>query len=422
MLYIKNMPKIKDVLRDLNPWWKEEFSIEYKQREIYNQIKKFIQLPQIIAFTGLRRVGKTTLMLKIIEDAIEEGFDSRAIIYFSFDEFRDVEIRAVMNEYEELMEREIGTGKYLLLLDEIQKLSNWENQLKSFYDVFGKRIKIIISGSESLFIRRKRKETLAGRIFEFKVELLSFKEFLLFKEVNFEPVGLYERELAKLFNEFTTTFGFPELVNIKEKDVIKKYVKESIVEKVVYRDIPGLFKIKDISVIESLLNVIMEEPGQLIELSGLAKELKISRQTLSNYIVYLEESFLIKKLYNYSGSRRKTERKLKKYYPAVISPDLLFREDELSKSHVFECLVVNQLKAEFFWRDPYKNEVDIVMTNGEPLPIEVKYGKMDFKGLLAFMKRFNVKAGYVISRDKEETRKINGIVISVVPASKFFLL
>jgi predicted AAA+ superfamily ATPase len=416
------MPKIKDVLRDLNPWWKEAFRIEYKQREIYNQIKKFILLPQIIAFTGLRRVGKTTLMLKIIEDTIEEGFDSRAIIYFSFDEFRDVEIRAVMNEYEELMEREIGTGEYLLLLDEIQKLSNWENQLKSFYDVFGKRIKIIISGSESLFIRRKRKETLAGRIFEFKVELLSFKEFLFFKGVNFEPVGLYERELAKLFNEFTSTYGFPELVNIKEKDVIKKYVKESIVEKVVYRDIPGLFKIKEISVIESLLNVIMEEPGQLIELSGLAKELKISRQTLSNYMVYLEESFLIKKLYNYSGSRRKTERKLKKYYPAVISPDLLFREDNLSKSHVFECLVVNQLKAEFFWRDPYKNEVDIVTTNGEPVPIEVKYGKTDFKGLLAFMKRFNVNEGYVISRDKEETRKINGRVISVVPASKFFLL
>jgi len=416
------MPKIKDVLRDSNPWWKEAFRIEYKQREIYNQIKKFIPLPQIMAFTGLRRVGKTTLMLKIIEDAIEEGFDSRSIIYFSFDEFRDVEIRAVMNEYEELMEREIGTGKYLLLLDEIQKLSNWENQLKSFYDVFGKRIKIIISGSESLFIRRKRKETLAGRIFEFKVELLSFKEFLLFKEVNFEPVGLYERELAKLFNEFILTFGFPELVNIKEKDVITKYVKESIVEKVVYRDIPGLFKIKDISVIESLLNVIMEEPGQLIELSGLAKELKISRQTLSNYIVYLEESFLIKKLYNYSGSRRKTERKLKKYYPAVISPDLLFREDNLSKSRVFECLVVNQLNAEFFWRDPYKNEVDTVMTNGEPVPIEVKYGKMDVKGLLAFMKRFNVNAGYVISRDKEETRKINGQIISVVPASKFFLL
>jgi predicted AAA+ superfamily ATPase len=85
-------------------------------------------------------------------------------------------------------------------------------------------------------------------------------------------------------------------------------------------------------------------------------------------------------------------------------------------------LVVNQLKAEFFWRDPYKNEVDIVTTNGEPLPIEVKYGKIDFKGLLAFMKRFKVEEGYVISPDKEETQKVGGKRISVVPAFKFFLV
>ncbi len=225
-----------------------------------------------------------------------------------------------------------------------------------------------------------------------------------------------------MFDEFTLTIGFPELVNIKEKDVVRKYVKESIVEKVVYRDIPGLFKIKDISVTESLLNVIMEEPGQLIELSELAKELKISRQTLSNYLTYLEESFLIKRLYNFSRSRRKTERKLKRYYPTIISADLLFREDEHSKSRVFECLVVNQLKAEFFWRDPYKNEVDVVMTNGEPVPIEVKYGKTDIKGLIAFMKRFKVEKGYVISPDKEKTQKIGGKVISVVPAFKFLLV
>ncbi len=418
------MTEIKDVLRDLNPWWQGEFEIEYKQREIYEEIKKFMPLPQIIALTGLRRVGKTTLMWKIIEDAIENGFDSRNIIYFSFDEFREAEIREVLRGYEELMEKDFRgrRGKYLLLLDEIQKLSNWEDQLKSIYDLFGKQIKIIISGSESLFIRKKTKETLAGRIFEFKVELLSFGEFLRFKGVDFEPIGIYERELARLFAEFTLTVGFPELVNVKEKVVVKKYVKESIVEKVVYRDIPGLFKIRDISVIESLLNVIMEEPGQLIELSELAQELKISRQTLSNYLSYLEESFLIKKLYNYSRSRRKTERKLKKYYPTVISPDLLFREDAHSKSRVFEWLVVNQVKAEFFWRDPYKNEVDVVMTNGEPVPIEVKYGKIDTKGLLAFMNRFKVEQGYVISRDKEETRKIGGKRISVVPAFKFFLV
>jgi len=85
-------------------------------------------------------------------------------------------------------------------------------------------------------------------------------------------------------------------------------------------------------------------------------------------------------------------------------------------------LVVNQLNAEFFWRDPYKNEVDVVTTNGEPVPIEVKYGKTDTKGLIAFMNRFKVEKGYVISRDKEETQKIGGKLISVVPAFKFFLV
>ena len=124
-------------------------------------------------------------------------------------------------------------------------------------------------------------------------------------------MGLYEKELIKLFKEFTFTLGFPELLNIKEKELIKKYVKESIIERVVYKDITALFNIKDISILESLLNIIIEDPGQIIEISDLAKELKISRQTVSNYLSYLEESFLIRKLYNFSNNKRKIERKLK---------------------------------------------------------------------------------------------------------------
>ena len=415
------MVRIKDVLLEMNPWWKREFRIEFKERELYGQVKKFTALRQIIALTGLRRVGKTTMMLKIAEDAVKGGVDPKNIIYFSFDEFRNVKIREIMREYERLMEKDFRQGKHMLLLDEIQKLSDWENQVKTIYDTYDKNIKMVISGSESLFIKRRSRETLAGRIFEFKLEPLSFKEFLHFKEAVFEPEGLYDKELAGMFDEFTVTLGFPELVGVKEKDVIKKYVKESIVEKIVYRDIPSLFKIKDTTVIESLLNVVMEEPGQLIELSGLAKDLGISRQTLSAYFTYLEESFLVKKLYNYSRNRRKTERKLKKYYPTIVSANLLFREDDLSRSKVFECFMVNQLKAEFFWRDPYKNEVDVVAANNKITPIEVKYGKTGFKGLTAFMKKFNVKEGYVVSPDKEATEKINGKTISVVPAYKFLL-
>ncbi len=416
------MPKIRDVLQDSNPWWKQEFTVEFKEREIYDSVKRFLPLPQMIAFTGLRRVGKTTLMLKIAEDYMRSGFDPRNIVYFSFDEFRAAELREVLKEYEELLERDLRKGSYLVLLDEVQKLSRWEDQLKGVYDTFGKNLKIVVSGSESLLIKDTSRETLAGRLLDFKVETLSFREFLVFRGLaSYEPMGLYERELSRLLDEFILTLGFPELVNIKDKSIIRKYVKESIVEKIFYRDIPRLFKISDASALEPLLNVLMEEPGQLVELSGLAMELGLSRQTLSRYLTYLEESFLLRKVYNFSKSRRKVERKLKKYYPTLISVDLLFKDDDGSKSRVFEWFIVNQLKAEFFWRDPYKREVDIVLPDGEIVPIEVKYGRLDLSGLLAFMKKFKVGHGYVISTKECREQKLDDKTISIVPAFKFLL-
>jgi len=414
------MPDIKAVLPDFNPWWKKPYQANYKDRAVYSQIKKFLPLRQIISLTGLRRVGKTTLLLKAAADAIAEGLDPRNVIYFSFDEFKEVEIRDVLRISEELLDRAQGTERILLLLDEIQKLDDWENQAKALYDTYP-QLKMLISGSESLFIKRKSRATLAGRIFEFRVGPLSFREFLAFKGQELVPPGLYPRELGRLYDEFLKTQGFPELVGIHSKEIVYKYIKESIVEKVIYRDIPHLFRVKQISVLEGLLGILMDDPGRMIDLASLGSDLKISRQTLSLYLRYLEESFLVRKLYNFSGNRRKVERKLKKVYPTILSPALTFKEDDQSRSKVFECSVVNQLNAEFFWRDPYKNEVDVVLDGPSPLPIEIKYGKIETGGLDAFMRKFKVNEAVLISRDKEYVHDNHGQKISVIPAYKYFL-
>lgn len=415
------MAEIKDALLDFNPWWKEKFTADYKPRDIYEKLWKYIRMPQIISLTGLRRVGKSTLMYKIIEDMIAAGANPKRIIYFSFDEFPKIEIRDLVKEYLELMEMNLAEGKYFLFLDEVQKLSGWENQLKSFYDLHKKKVKILISGSESLFIDKKSKETLGGRTFHFTVNPLTFREFLTFQGLTFTPRGLYAGELQHQLQKFIRTLGFPELAGVAEKEIIKKYIQESIVEKIIYKDIPQLFKVKDVSLLKSLLDIIMEEPGQLIEVSKLAQEMNVSRPSLVQYLSYLEKSFLIRKLYNFSRSRRKVERKLKKYYPSIASVGLIFKEDVISKSKVFEWLVVSQSEAEFFWRDPYKNEVDIVLADKVILPVEVKYGKIDTSGLEAFMKKFNINKGIVVSWEKEEKQESKGKRISVIPAVKFLL-
>jgi uncharacterized protein len=416
------MASIKESLKDFNHWWEETFLFKdnFVERDDYKEILKFMQEKQIIALSGLRRVGKTTIMLKLAEDSIGE-YKKQNILYFSFDEFRNVEIREVIRTYEEIMEKNIKNGKYVLLLDELQKLEDWQNQIKTIYDLHSGNVKIVISGSESLFIRKKIKESLTGRIFEFKIWPLSFTEFLKFRKFDPKPIGIHERELLQMFDNYMITQGFPELANKTDKEFIRKYINEGIVEKVIYTDIPKLFNITNVEILETILKPLLDEPGQIIELNSLSIEFGISRQTLSLYLHYLEDAFLIRKLYNFSANKRKTERKLKKYYPAVLSEDLLLKNDDLSKSKTFEWMVVRLLRAEFFWRDTSKHEVDIILTKDGIKPIEIKYGKINTTGIDAFMKKFKLKSGIIISRDKKEEITSNGRTINVIPAYSFFL-
>ena len=206
-----------------------------------------------------------------------------------------------------------------------------------------------------------------------------------------------------------------------DRDIIRKYIRETVVEKILYRDIPTMLPIKDVGVLAAVFGLIAEDPGQLLELNSLSRDIGISRNTLSNYLHYLEEAYLVRKLYNFSRNKRKTERKLKKYYPAIISPTLAFQDDERSQSKVLETVMVLQLDAEFFWRDVYKNEVDIILHDPATVPIEIKYGKIETAGILRFMRQLKLDEGCIVTNDQERQITENGKKIRVVPAYKFLL-
>ncbi|MDO8624733.1 MAG: ATP-binding protein [Candidatus Diapherotrites archaeon] len=411
------MTMIEELMVAFNPWWKNAFSFEFRPRTIYPQIRRFHGLPQIVALTGLRRVGKSTLLFKVVQDEIAAGTDPKSVLYFSFDEFQETEPSEILKAHYRLTGIDVAKEKTLLLFDEVQKLGDWENKLKTVYDLYKGKAKIYISGSESLFVRTKSKETLAGRIFYFKIDTLSFIEYLDFKRQKREPVALYQKELALEFAQYIQSQGFPELVGINDRTIIQKYLQEGIVEKIVYKEIPAIFPVKETAVLESLLKLLMEEPGQIMDMQTIASSFRTTRQTISNYLTFLERAFLVRKLYNYSPNKRKAERKLKKYYPTILSPALTFKEDAHAQSKVLECVVVNRLNSEFFWRDPYKNEVDIILTEPDLLPIEVKRAETKSKGLERFMQKYKTKKGYILTHDQEK-ESINQI--RVIPAFKYF--
>jgi len=407
---------IQEYMKKANPWWDENFktlNLDYKSRDVYKEIARHLPIRLIIALTGLRRVGKTTIMTRLIVQKIAEGFDKRHILYFSFDEFSEERIMDLLDIYGEIFGKLDRSAKYVIVLDEIQRVKNWSEQLKAAYDLYP-NIKLIISGSESLFIREKSRESLAGRIFEFKVNPLTFKEFLSFKGAKIDNLFLQREEILKNLRQFLLTNGFPEIIDYNEDDA-RKYIREGIIDKVIYSDSVQVFEVKDPALMKSIFDVIYNDPGQMIEIQGLAKELGISRRILSNYLGYLEEAFLIKKLYNFSKNARKTQRRLKRFYSTMINPLLL----DSSFPKLFEQFVAIQLNAEFFWRDVFKNEVDIVKI--DPLTaIEVKAGEVrekDLESLKKFISKFKPKDAFVLSYDLEKV--VGGI--KVIPFYKYLL-
>ena len=155
-----------------------EFSfIKATQKYSLFKISGYMKDRQIILLTGLRRVGKTTLAYQIIDELLKQKVNSLHIMYFSFDE-KTANLDELIKAYEEgVLKKKIGDERIYVFLDEIQKCSDWESRIKILYDLHP-NIKFVITGSASVKITKKAKESLAGRMFEFHLYHFHFGNLL----------------------------------------------------------------------------------------------------------------------------------------------------------------------------------------------------------------------------------------------------
>jgi len=414
-------------LAEMNHWWtlghiKPELVPLYK-RKLFEELLKYIDIRQIVGIVGLRRVGKTTLLYQFIDHLIKK-VDPKNIIYFSFDESK-ADLEDIFKLYEEnVIKKRIGEEKIFVFLDEIQKLEDWQNKIKIYYDLYPNKIKFFISGSASLNIFLKAKESLAGRIFYFYLDLLSFEEFLELrkkpiKEIKERP-ELWKKELRIELNNYLLR-PFPEIINYQE-ELAKRYVREAVIEKAIFRDLQELFEIKELEVMEKVITFIATNPGLILNLDDLSKDFGISRQVLSNYLYYLQTCFLVKQLRNFRGSLRAASRKLKKYY--LLHPCFALTLANPEAGKIAENLVLFKTKAEYYWRERDK-EVDFILNNNKILPIEVKHKAQvrlkELKSLLKFMQQFEAKEAFVITEDYEAKEKVNSKKITFVQLWKWLL-
>ena len=409
-------------LDELNHWWtekkvKREF-VPTTYRDIFGEIRKNLGRRQAQVLVGLRRVGKSTVFFQLIDNLIKAGRDPLHLVYCSFDEpeLQEKRVEDILKEYSRLTDIDYKKDEICLFLDEAQKSENWVADVKLIYDNL-RNVKIFVSGSASLNILTEAKRSLAGRAIYYELAPLSFEEFLRFKGIHIEKERflLYEDRLEREFNKFLIR-SFPELINEKDVSFIKNYVRGSVIEPIILKDIPKEFKEVDILLLEKLVTIFLTNPGQYLSLDELSKELKRAKTTLYKALFYLEFSFLIRRVLNYRPSIRATSRKLSRVYPYHPCLTLPFDAPE---EKFAENLVLFELGAKHYWREKEK-EIDFLK---EFTPVEVKFkskiAKEDVRHIAYFTKKYGKKLGirraYVITRDVEG--KIGNV--HLIPLWKF---
>lgn len=414
-------------LYHFNPWWRDgKVSPEFlgRRRKIFDEIIKYIDKRQIVLFTGLRRVGKTTLMYQIIDELLRKGVDPYNILYFSFDEMR-YDLRDIIKQYEtEILRDDISKKKAFIFLDEIQKLEGWPSKVKLSYDA-NPKLKIFLTGSAQITMWRGTRESLAGRFFDFELKPLDFEEYLDFKEIKIDRnrEKIFEKELKLYMAEFLKTGGFIEALDMNEH-MLRKYLKESLLERVIFVDIPQTFKLDLPELLLKLLTITASRPGFYLDYKNLSNDLNIDQRTIANYISYLEYALFLQKLYNYSRNLLTSEKKVKKLYPSNTAFTLVLNP-QADLPSVLEQFFVNSLGTRFFLKTPQKEEIDIIHTlDKSVLPIEVKIkekiSKDDVKTLLKFLERHNLQRALLITLDTETKYQKEKRIVEAIPYWKYW--
>jgi len=407
--------ELDEALTFYNEWWRTEKVKEslapFYKREVYKKIEETINLRQIIILTGLRRVGKTTLFYQLIDSLIKKGVNPIKIIYFSFDE-KIEDLKKILDEYQRITGIDWKNEKIFVFFDEINKLADWSSQLKILYDALP-NIKFFVSGSSSVDLEKEAYSNLVGRHFLIKIMPLTLKEFFeLKRNEKIENFELWKDELFLVFPEYLRK-PFPEIVKETDERRIMEYIRESVIGKIIHKDLPKKFRNVNEDLLMNLIEIFYQNPGMILNVENLSKSLGIAKKTLASHLFYLRFSYLIRQVKNFRVSMLVTSRKLSKIYPYHWS--LIFGlYKDVEKGKLLECVASSLLDAKFYWRKNGK-EIDFILKNEKIIPVEVK-AKSEIKELIKFLKKFGLKKGILLHEEKNrEVKNINSIQIEMIP-------
>ncbi|RZD14251.1 MAG: ATP-binding protein [Candidatus Acidulodesulfobacterium ferriphilum] len=405
--------------------------MDYIERSITDKIISRFQQRRVIAITGARQTGKTTLCKNIIPAAIDKPFK-----YYTFDDpderirFKNSAIRILENIKEPV-----------IILDEIQKIPEIFDPLKYLIDKEGQNKKFIITGSSQILLIKGIKETLSGRVFLFNLYPLSFSEVnqrrgkLIFLNKIIEQKGIFKKDIEEISlipsdklryllntrDKLLEWGGYPAIWRMDNDDKgiekigwLKDYRKTYL-----ERDVPDVGSFTNPEAFILTQKLLALRTGQILSISEIAKEAGVAVNTVKRYIYILGATFLCFLLNPYfNNTSKRLVKSPKIYFPDNGLNRVIAGEDGISRGAEYETWIFSELlkwkelqdiePEIYFYKSASGLEVDfIIKAKGFILPIEVKSTQKvnyaDGRGIESFLKEYKIPLGIIVYQGKEIT-------------------
>jgi len=426
-----------EILGILNDWnfWKKDIETGIKRQEYVSNIQETSKTNEIVIVKGIRRCGKSTLLLQFCSELIKSGVKKEDILIINFEDprFRNLDI-SLLNEIYEVYLTELNPSeKHYVILDEVQIIDKWEKFARFLNE--NKKVHVFVTGSSSKLLSSEYSTVLSGRHLDIKLSPLSFKEFLSFLGIELKneiDIVSKRHEIKRAFADYIKWGGFPKVV-LENSEKGKRELLEMYFKDIIIKDIIARYKIKETGKLEELAKYYLSNISTLHSSNKIKNILNASLNMVQRFSDYLSYAYLLAFVPKFSWKVKEQLLNPKKVYSSDTglrnSVSFLFKEDY---GRLAENIVFNKLSSQeneiFYWKG--KHESDFVVKKRHKIKevIQVCWNisniqtkEREINGLIEACKELKLKKGLIITEDLEKEETIEGLKIEYLPLWRWLL-
>lgn len=430
--------ELAEILEEWN-FWKKDLNTGRERKEYVDKCLRLIGNNTVTAITGVRRSGKSYIMRQAIKRLIESGTERKNVLMVNFEDKRFPEFHAKLLDeaYSAYLELLAPDAKPYVFLDEVHNVPNWERWVRTMHEL--EKAIIIVSGSSSKLLSGELATLLTGRHLDLNVFPLSFREFLLFKDIEVKgalDLAAKRVGIRRSLGEYLESGGFPGVaLGAEKKQLLLTYFDD-----ILTKDIEKRYKVRKRETLRALARFYMTSISSTITFSSLAKHLGTTTVTIEKFSSHLEEAGLVFFLKRFSFKAREQEKSPRKAYSidTGLANAVGFRFSQDS-GRVAENAVAIELRRKcaldpnleaYYWKNPQHEEVDFVIKEGPKVRQLIQvcwdvggYGtkEREVRALLKAGRELKCSNLLVITEDYEAEERVKGKKITYKPIGKWLL-